>query len=83
MYDVVQVLGSLLILGAFVTALLGRLNQESYPYLMVNALGSAMLTVTAIISLEWGFILLEGVWAIASVGSIARKAARPARASAP
>jgi len=73
MYDVVQILGSLLILSAFVLALLGRLSQASYSYLIANAVGSAVLTATAVISREWGFILLEGVWALVSFGSIARK----------
>jgi hypothetical protein len=75
LYQVVQVVGSLLILGAFVAALLGRLDQASYRYLIPNAAGSAVLTVTAVINLEWGFILLEGVWALVSLYSIARKAA--------
>lgn len=73
MYDVVQVAGSLLILAAFVAALGGRLEQSSYAYLVLNAVGSAVLTVTAVISHEWGFILLEGVWAVVSVFSIVRK----------
>ncbi|HEY7045941.1 MAG TPA: hypothetical protein VH373_01880 [Jatrophihabitantaceae bacterium] len=73
MYDVVQIVGSLLILSAFVLALLGRLSQASYAYLIVNAVGSAVLTATAVISREWGFILLESVWALVSLGSIVRK----------
>ncbi|HVQ93105.1 MAG TPA: hypothetical protein VMU51_18860 [Mycobacteriales bacterium] len=73
LYQVVQVAGSLLILGAFVGALLGRVDQASYRYLILNAVGSAVLTVTAVINVEWGFILLEGVWALVSLYSIARK----------
>ncbi|WP_073391061.1 CBU_0592 family membrane protein [Jatrophihabitans endophyticus] len=75
MYDTVQIVGSLLILGAFVAALLGRVAQSGYGYLAVNAAGSAVLTVTAVISREWGFILLEGVWALVSLYSLVRKAA--------
>ena len=74
LYQVVQVTGSLLILAAFVAALLGRVDQASYRYLIPNAVGSAVLTVTAVINLEWGFILLEGVWALVSLYSITRKA---------
>ena len=73
MYDVVQVAGSLLILVAFVAALRGRLPQSSYPYLTTNAVGSAALTVTAVLGHEWGFILLEGVWALVSVVSLVQK----------
>lgn len=74
MYDIIQVAGSLLILAAFVATMLGRLDQSSYSYLVANALGSTVLTVTAVISVAWGFILLEGAWALVSVYSIVRKA---------
>jgi hypothetical protein len=74
MYDVVQIAGSLVILAAFVAALGGRIRQSSYAYLAANAIGSAVLTGTAVIGREWGFILLEGVWALVSAFSIVRKA---------
>lgn len=74
MYDVVQILGSLFILVAFVAALFGKLDQASYRYLGSNAVGSAVLTGTAVVRLEWGFLLLEGVWALVSLYSIVRKA---------
>lgn len=74
MYDAVQIVGSLLILAAFVAAMGGRLRQSSYAYLAANAAGSLVLTGTAMVSREWGFILLEGVWALVSIYSIARKA---------
>ena len=72
-YEIVQVAGSMLILGAFVGALLGRISQTSYHYLALNAIGSAVLTATAVISRAWGFILLEGVWAMISIYSVACK----------
>jgi hypothetical protein len=73
MYDVVQIGGSLLILGGFLAAMAGWVAQSSYMYLSLNAVGSAALTATAVISAEAGFILLEGVWALVSVFSIGRK----------
>jgi hypothetical protein len=76
MYDVVQVAGSLLILTGFVASLIGWVRQSSYVYLSLNAAGSAVLTATAIVSVEPGFILLEGVWALVSVVWIVRRAAR-------
>jgi hypothetical protein len=74
MYDVIQIAGSLVILGAFAGALLGKLPQTGYRYLVANAVGSAVLAVTAVIGQEWGFLLLEAVWAIVSTYSILRKA---------
>jgi hypothetical protein len=73
-YEAVQIAGSLLILLAFGAGLAGRLDQTGYRYLVLNAVGSAALAATAVISLEWGFILLEGAWATVSVVSIVRKA---------
>ncbi|HST49954.1 CBU_0592 family membrane protein [Jatrophihabitans sp.] len=74
MYDVVQLAGSLLVLVAFGAALTGRLGQSGYPYLVSNAVGSTALAATAVVSLEWGFLLLEGVWALVSGYSIVRRA---------
>ena len=74
MYDVVQLAGTLLILTAFIAGVTGRMSMASYWYLALNAVGSVVLTGTAIISVEWGFLLLEGVWALVSIYSILRKA---------
>lgn len=74
MYATVQILSSLLILAAFIAALAKRLDQSGYAYLAMNAIGSTALAVEAAISVEWGFLLLEGVWAAVSLASIARRA---------
>lgn len=82
MYDVVQIAGSMLVLAAFVAALTGRVQQSSYLYLTVNAAGSGVLACVAVIGHEWGFLLLEGVWALTSGYAVARKAvARTSRTS--
>ncbi len=73
MYAVVQVVGALLILAPFVLTLLGLLSQQGWPYLISNAAGSGLLTASAIASTQWGFILLEGTWFVASFYSIVRK----------
>ncbi|ART72513.1 hypothetical protein BTO20_31685 [Mycobacterium dioxanotrophicus] len=75
MYDVIQITGSLLILAAFVGTLTGKASVSSYPYLITNLVGSSFLVGTAVMSREWGFIILEGVWALVSLGTIMRKAA--------
>ena len=66
MSQLVQIAGALLILSGFVLAQFGVLDPRSLWYLVVNFVGSAVLTVDAYREAQWGFFLLELVWAIVS-----------------
>ena len=66
MSQFVQIVGSLLVLVAFALAQQGRLDQRSRPYLALNLAGSTLLAAEAVLGQLWGFLLLEGVWAIVS-----------------
>ena len=70
MDQVIQVVGALLILAGFVLAQFRVLHVESMTYLVLNFLGSAILAWLAWVDRQWGFLLLETVWAIVSVGGI-------------
>jgi hypothetical protein len=69
-YQLVQVAGSLLILAGFAAAQAGRLSIDSALYLVLNFVGSAILAVLAYVDQQWGFLLLEGVWALVSLYSL-------------
>ncbi|GAA2754130.1 CBU_0592 family membrane protein [Amnibacterium kyonggiense] len=72
MGQLVQVVGSLLVLAAFVGVQRGWFSAVSKRSLALNVAGSAVLAVEAVIEGQWGFLLLEGVWAIVSaVGLVA------------
>jgi hypothetical protein len=75
MIQVVSVLGSLAILAAYAASQFRRLAPSSLTYLVLNAAGSGVLAVVAIIERQWGFLLLEGVWALVSVWSLFKLAA--------
>lgn len=62
----IQILGAILILVAFIAAQRGRMSPQSRLYLWLNLAGSAVLAVLAGLDADWGFLMLESVWAVAS-----------------
>lgn len=78
--QIIQVIGSLFILAGFALAQWGVLDQKSRRFLIVNLVGSAVLAVNAFYEQQWGFLLLEGVWAIVSAFSLVGVLRRPVAA---
>jgi hypothetical protein len=72
--QVAQIGGALLVLAGFALAQFGTLEQTSYAYLVPNATGSSAMAVTALLNADWGFLFLEGVWALVSLWGIAARA---------
>ncbi len=68
----IELVGAVLILSAFVLAQLGRLRPASLIYMVLNFVGAGILAVVAALDGDTGFLLLEGVWAVVSGFGIAR-----------
>jgi multisubunit Na+/H+ antiporter MnhB subunit len=64
--QLISVVGALLILLPFAGSQLGRLSPQSLAYQVMNLVGAASLTTVAVIEVQYGFILLEGIWTIMS-----------------
>ena len=56
MLQLVQIIGSLLVLAGFALAQLGVLDQKSRRYPLLNAIGSGVLAVNAVVEQQWGFL---------------------------
>ena len=72
MDQVIQVVGALLILAGFTAAQFGWLRVDSLTYLVLNLVGSVVLAWLAFVEHQWGFVLLETVWALVSGWSLVR-----------
>ena len=76
MDQVVQIIGAVLILAAFVLAQLRRMTTDSVIYLTLNAVGAGLLAVVAIAGRDIGFTLLETTWAVVSTAGLVRRLRR-------
>lgn len=70
MGQTIEIVAALLVLGAFAAGQAGWLDVHSRTYLVLNMVGTAVLAAIAWADRAWGFVLLEGVWALVSAVSL-------------
>ena len=70
MLQAISVIGALAILLAYAANQFNLIGPANLTYSIMNFVGSAILVVIAAIEVQWGFILLEGVWALVSLWGI-------------
>lgn len=70
MAQALQLGGAVLILIAFAGLQRGSMKPGDALYLALNLVGALILTAAAILDFDWGFLLLEIVWAIVSAWSL-------------
>ncbi len=75
--QLVSVLGSLLVLVAYVASQFGYLSARGLAYAYANIVGSGILAVVATLEAQWGFLLLEGAWALVSLVAVMRQRTKP------
>ena len=68
--QLLQILGAVLVLAAYAAAQLRLLDARSFVYGLLNLAGSAILVLLALDSRQWGFLLLEGTWAVISLWAV-------------
>ena len=74
--QLVSVLGSLLVLVAYVASQFGYLSAKGPAYAFANIVGSGILAAVAALEAQWGFLLLEGAWASVSLVAVVRQKAK-------
>ena len=70
MDQIFQLVGAALILVAFIAAQRNAMSPHSVVYLALNLAGSLVLTGVALHGRDWGFLMLEIVWAVVSAWSL-------------
>jgi hypothetical protein len=78
MAQAAQLTGAILILVAYALAQFGRLAPRGAPFLLLNLVGALILTASAWHEEQWGFLVLEGAWAVVSAASLVGRRSAPA-----
>lgn len=73
MEQAIQFAGAVGILVAFAALQTGRLSATSATYLWLNVSGAGLLTVSALIENQWGFVLLESIWTAVAFWGLLRR----------
>lgn len=72
--QLIAIIGAVVILGAYLALQRGWLGPKDRSYSVLNFVGAALLTWVAVVDRRWGFILVEGAWALLSVPGMFRRA---------
>lgn len=77
LFQLLSLVGAVLVLIAFIALQLGRMDREDVAFNLLNFFGSGCLACVAIVDRRAGFIVLEVAWALFSlVPLVRRRAAR-------
>ena len=74
MEQAISIVGAAMILAAYGANQAGWLDRTRPLYSVLNFVGSVILTAIAWRAGQWGFVLLEGVWALISLPPLLRGA---------
>jgi len=66
-YQIISFVGAILILTAYGGLQLNRLATDTMAFQTLNLFGGIFLCLTAVELRQYGFILVEGLWAVLSV----------------
>lgn len=68
----VSLAGAAMILFAYLANQRGWMGPENRAYSLLNVAGASLLLWIAVVDGRWGFIVLEGAWAMISLFALVR-----------
>lgn len=72
-YQIVSLLGAVLILAAYGLNQAGRLLPAHAVYNLMNLVGASLLAWVAVVDRRAGFVVVEGAWALMSLLPLVRR----------
>ncbi len=80
--QVVQIIFAVGIVAAFASLQLGLAHPHDARYLVTNLVSSAGLAITAVLTVQLGFVITNGLWVVVSAAgllALARRRGTPRR----
>jgi hypothetical protein len=71
--QIVSLVGALLVLAGFGLTTFEKVTPRSAVYLWLNFVGAGLLSYTAVVGQQYGFVLLEGTWALVAGFGLLRR----------
>ena len=77
--QLIQIVGALLNMSAFALLHFELASSSALRYLVPNFLGSVVLSASAFVDRQWGFLMLELAWGLVTAHAISGKWRTPRR----
>jgi hypothetical protein len=71
-WQLLSISGALLILAAYAAHQLKRMHADTILYQTLNLVGGAFLFITAVVTQQAGFMLMEGSWTLMSAWGLVK-----------
>ncbi len=71
--QIASLVGAILMLSAYLALQRGWMSREERRFSALNLVGASLLTFSAVIERNLGFILVEGCWALMSIEGTLRR----------
>ncbi len=72
MIHLLGLIGTILVLGAYLLLSTGRVEPASYRYQLMNLLGALSLIIYSVVLSAWAVLALNAVWSVIATAAILR-----------